>query len=88
MDFSNHNRACVIMNLLFFCSTPVRKPKSFKAVALCISVFLHLLQAGGALGSSEDAERSRNTSVVVLMHQEMEMHQDISARSGKQFPFL
>lgn len=80
MEFSNHNRACVIMNLLFFCSTLVRKPLSFKAVVLCILVFLHLLHRGGAPGSREDGGRSRNISVVVL-----EMHQDISARSPNNF---
>lgn len=80
MEFSKHSRACVIMNLLFFCSTPVRKPITFKDVALCISVFLHLLQGGGPPGSSEDAEWSRITSVVVL-----EMHQDTSAKSANNF---
>lgn len=80
MEFSNHNRACVIMNLLFFYSTFVRKPTSFKAVALCILVLLHLLHGGAAPGSREDGGRSRNTSAVVL-----EMHQDISARSANNF---
>lgn len=81
MEFSNHNRACVIMNLFVFCSTTVRKPISFRAVALCISVFLCVLQAGGAPGSSEGAERSRNTSVVAVV---LDIHQDISARSGQE----
>lgn len=55
MKFSMHNKACDILNLFYFCSTAVRKPISFKAVALYISVFLHILQAGGVLGFSGGA---------------------------------
>lgn len=60
VKLSMHNRACDILNLFYFCSTAVRKPISFKAVALYTSVFLHILQASGAPGFSKGAHVQRD----------------------------
>lgn len=66
-EFLMNNGACDILNLFYFCSTAVIKPIMFKAMALYVSVFLHILQAGCAPGFSQDTHGQRDLGMHQLL---------------------